>query len=394
MKSRMSAILSGAAAVAIACMMSGCNAAGSGEAKNTPKQETSAAQHDPLEVKVADTFRAQFRVGEPIWAEVSATLSVPGRVEADETRLARAGSPVAGRINELSAVEGQSVHRGQVLATLNSTELSEGQFGFLRAQSQQQLAQRATARATQLLDAGVIGVAELQRREAEYAQASAEVTTWHDRLRVLGMSEEAVARLEKTRAVNSLSQVVASIDGVILERKVTPGQVVQPADTLFLIGDLSQVWLVADVPEQAAGLVRPGRAVRAEIPALPGLTFRGRLSFVAATVNPETRTVRVRMDLPNPDLLFKPAMLAIITLEDRAERQRVIPATAVVREGNQDHVFVEMSPDTFVLKPVSLGTEHQDMRVLTGGLRPGEKIALDGAFHLNNERKRASLHGE
>src|SRR5512139_3560928 len=151
MKSRFSAIVAAAAALAIALMMGGCKAAGS-EAKDAQKQAAPIAEHDPLEVKVAPEFRAQFRVGEPLWEEVRVNFDVPGRVEVDETRLARAGSPVAGRIAELNAVEGQTVHRGQVLATLHSTELSEGQFGFLRAQSQQQLARRAAARAQQLLD--------------------------------------------------------------------------------------------------------------------------------------------------------------------------------------------------------------------------------------------------
>lgn len=394
MKLNISSRWTSTTALALTLSLAGCKSASSGLAKTEERQSATTTPHDPLEVKVAVGFRQRIKVGEPVWGDVNAALSVPGRVEADVTRLARAGTPVAGRIAELSAVEGQSVHRGQILATLNSTELSDGQFGYLKAQSQQQLAQRAAARAKQLVDAGVISLAELQRREAEYAQVSAEVTTWHDRLRVLGMSEDAVARLDRTRAVNSLSQVVASIDGMILERHVTPGQVVQPADTLFVIGDLSQVWLVADVPEQAAGMVKPGKAFKADIPALPGMGVSGRLSFVSATVNAETRTVRVRADLPNPELLFKPAMLANIALQDGAARKRLIPAGAVVREGNKDCVFVETSPDAFVLRAVTLGAEHGDMKVLESGLSEGEKIALDGAFHLNNERKRASLHGE
>ncbi|MBI5083161.1 MAG: efflux RND transporter periplasmic adaptor subunit [Acidobacteria bacterium] len=394
MKSTTAAAWAAPTALMATLLLAGCNLAGSNKSAGGGAREGATAHRDPLEVQVSDTFRAQLRTGDPEWAEVATSLNVPGRVEADETRLARAGSPVAGRIAELMAVQGQSVRRGQVLATLNSTELSEGQFGFLKAQSQAQLAQRAAARARQLVEAGVISVAELQRREADYAQASAEFTTWHERLRVLGMSEEAAEALEKTRRINSLSQVVANIDGVVLERNVTPGQVVQPADTLFLIADLSRVWLVADVPEQAAGQMAVGKALEADVPALPGRTLRGRLSFVSATVNPETRTIRVRMDLPNPDLLYKPAMLANIQLRGRPERKQVIPAAAVVREGNQDHVFVQTASGSFLLRPVSLGEEFMEKRVLAGGLKTGEKFVLDNAFHLNNERKRASLHGE
>lgn len=393
MNSMTSLQISCAMALALTCAMSGCNAAGSGTAGEAAGHPSPVPQ-DPLSIRVSPALRAQLRVGQPAWENVSGNLNVAGRVEADETRLSRAGSPVAGRIAALEAVEGQKVARGQVLATLNSTDLADGQFGFLRAQSQELLAQRALARARQLVDAGVIGVAELQRREAEHAQYTVELATWRDRLRVMGMPPEAVAGLERTRAVNSLSQVVANIDGVILERKVTTGQIVQPADTLFVIADLSQIWLVADVPEQAAGLIQTGKALEAEIPALPGRIVHGRLSFVSAIVSPETRTVRVRMELPNPGLLYKPAMLANIRLQDRPERKLVIPATAVVREGNQDYVFLETKADEFLLRPVVLSVEFDDKRVVAEGVEPAQRIVLDGAFHLNNERKRASLHGE
>jgi membrane fusion protein, heavy metal efflux system len=379
-----------AALAAALLILAGCQAAGSREAKGT----AAAPPRDPMEVTAAPALRAQLKVGQPVWGEVAATLSVPGRVEADETRLARVGSPVTGRITELEVLEGQAVVRGQVLAALHSTQLSDAQFALLKAYSQQQLAQRAAARARQLLQADVIGEAELQRREAELAQASAELSSSHDQLNVLGMSEESIAALQRTRAVNSLSQVVASIDGTVLERKVTVGQVVQPADTVFVVADLSRVWLVADVPEQSAGSIVNGKAVQAEIAAFPGLVLHGALTFVSAVVNPETRTVRTRMDLPNPDRRYKPAMLATMVLRDRPERKQLIPAAAVVRESNRDHVFVRKAADTYVLREVTLGGEFGDKRVLQDGLRADENIVLEGAFHLNNERKRLATQGE
>lgn len=379
-----------AAALAASLCFTGCSADGAG----TPTAGAAPAQRNPLEVKVKPEVLEQLTIGVPEWAAVRGNLRVPGRVEADETRVARVGSPVTGRIAELEVQEGQTVHRGQVLAVLHSTELSDSQFGYLRAFSQQQLTQRAAARARQLLQAGVIGDAELQRRDSEFQQASAEVATWRDQLKVLGLTESAIRKLETTRSVNSLYEVAASIDGTVLERKMTVGQVVQPADTVFVVADLSHVWLVADVPEQAVANVHVGKTVQAEVSAYPELQIRGALSFVGATVQPDTRTVRARMNLPNPDHRYKPAMLAMMLLEDRAERLLVIPNTAVVREGNQDHVFVQSAPDTFLLRPVTLGAEVGDKRVLTSTLRDGEKIVTVGAFHLNNERKHLALQGE
>jgi len=169
--------------------------------------------------------------------------------------------------------------------------------------------------------------------------------------------------------------------------------VVQAAEIICVVADLSNVWLVADVPEQSAGRIRTGKAVQAEIPALPGETITGKLSYVSPVVNPETRTVRMRMDVPNPERKYKPAMLATITLLDSAERRRIIPLNAIVRENNEDNVFVQTGPARFELRRVTLGPEFPAGRALTDGLRPGEKIVLDGAFHLNNERKRLLMQG-
>lgn len=325
--------------------------------------------------------------------EVRDALRVSGRVEVDEARVARVGSPVTGRITELEATVGQNVRRGQLLATLTSTELSNAQLGYLKAYSQKMLAERAAQRAQQLFDADVIALAELQRRQSELVQADAEVSAARDQLKVLGMSEAGLIKLAASRTVNSTSHVVSSLEGTVIERKVTTGQVVQPADAMFVVADLSSVWIVADIPEQNAGMMRIGETVEAEVAALPGRRIKGQLSFVAATVNPDTRTVRVRMDLPNPDRELKPAMLATVMVRGKPQQQTIVPAGAVVRQENRDYVFVQTAPDTFQLRQVALGAEYEGNRVLVGGLRDGERIVTDGAFHLNNERNRLALQG-
>jgi membrane fusion protein, heavy metal efflux system len=369
-------------------LLAGCAANASHD-----EQPAAAKEGNPLKIEVQPALLKQVKVGQPKWAEVTESLRVAGRVEADERRLARIGSPVTGRITGLLAFEGQKVRQGEVLALIHSTELSNAQFGFLKAYSQHELAKRAAERAKRLLNADVIGSAEVQRRDAELLQTAAELSSGRAELKVLGMSDDAIEKLGRARTLNSEFHIVASIDGTLLERKVTVGQIVQPAETAFMVADLSNVWLVADIPEQRAGKIEIGKMVKAEIPALPGDQVSGRLTFVSAIVDPETRTVRVRMNLPNPQGRYKPAMLATMVLEDAAERKQVIPATAVVREENQDHVFVQTSANTFVLRPVTLGEEWQESRVLKDGVEPGENIVLDGAFHLNNERKRLALQG-
>jgi cobalt-zinc-cadmium efflux system membrane fusion protein len=370
--------------------LTGCTRAPSA---TTEKAATTPGPANALEITAAPSLLERVKIGETGMANVGATLTVAARLEVDDRLVARVGSPVMGRITQSTVQEGEEVRRGQILAFLNSTGLTDAQLGFLRALSQVQISQRAVARAIQLLDAGVIGSAEVQRREAEHTQATSELSAARDQLKVLGVPEESIDALERTRAVNSESRVVATIDGTVLTRKITVGQVVQPADTVFELADLSNLWLVADVPEQIAGNVSAGYSVDAEIAAFPGQSISGKLSFVSATVNPETRTVRVRMDLPNPARKYKPSMLASMVLKDQLEQKAVIPVSAVVREDNIEHVFVQLAPNRFLLRPVTLGDEYGGKRVLLDGLHPGEKIVVDGAFHLNNERRRLALRG-
>ena len=374
----------------IASIVIGGSLAGCGK---DPDTSAVATPRDPSIVLATKELVAGLKTGAPQTAMVRDALRVPARVEVDETRLARVGSPVTGRLTDLDAIVGQVVRRGQVLATINSTELSNAQLGFLKAYSQRQLAERAAARALQLLDADVIGTAELQRRQSELVQADAEVSAARGQLKVLGMPEGAIAKLAESRTVNSLTTITSSIAGTVIERKVTEGQVVQPADGIFLVADLARVWVVADVPEQAAGAVRVGEAVEAEIAALPGRRFVGTLSFVAPTVNPETRTVRARMDIPNPAGDLKPAMLATVVIKGKPERQMVVPSSAVVRDENREFVFVRIGEDKFQLRAASFGAEHEGMRVVAGGLKETDTIVFDGAFHLNNERKQRLLGG-
>lgn len=350
-------------------------------------------QEDPTVISVTPDLAKQLVLGEPKVEDVAGSLQVAARIDTDASRIARIGSPVAGRIIKLLVLEGQYVHRGQALATLHSTDLSDTQFAFIKAYSQEQLAEKAAERAEQLVKADVMGQAELDRRRAEQLQASTEAQAFRTQLGVLGMSDAAIRKLETVRKLNADYPVISTISGTVLDRKVTIGQIVQPAEMAFMVADLSNVWVIADVPEQSAGKLHRGMEVIVKIPALPEQEIKGKLSYVSPIVDPNTRTVQVRMDLPNPKGIFKPAMLANLTFIDASERKNTIPSTAVVREDNKDYIFVQIGPQKFMLREVSLGLESGDRRVLESGVNPGEKIVLDGAFHLNNQRKQNAIKG-
>ena len=353
----------------------------------------SASASDPMKVNVNQELLQSISTGKAKRQPVTTQQKVAARIQTDASRMARIGSPVDGRITKVLVFEGQHVQKGQVLATLHSNALSDTQFGFVKAYSQEKLAEQSAERARLLVQADVIGKAELQKREAEVLQSETEVASLRAQLRGLGMSENSIKSLESTRKLNSDYPIVATISGTVIERKITIGQVVQPADPAFFVADLSNLWFVADVPEEQAGSLSIGKTVIATIPALPGQSISGHLSFVSPVVNPETRTVQARMNLTNTHGLFKPEMLASMTFESEPEDDLTIPTTAVVREDNKDFVFVQQSPNEFLLHSVELGPEVADRRVLLRGLSTEETIVLDGAFHLNNKRKQDQIKG-
>lgn len=352
-----------------------------------------AVAEDPSIVTVTPELIKRLTIVTVGESEIAETIRVPARIEVDEQRVARIGAAVTGRLTEIHAELGQSVHRGDVLATLHSAELSSSQLAYLKAVSQEGLQLRAVSRAKLLFESDVISAAELQKRESELLQAQAERQTSHDQLKVLGMTEKDINKLAETRSVHSLSSVIATLDGVVIERKITQGQVVQPADALFTVADLSHVWLVAEIPEQQAGLVRTGGVTEAEIPALADQAPKGKLIFVSDTVKPDTRTVTARMDVENAGRLIKPGMLASMLISGTTHKRVMVPVVAVVRDDNLDHVFVQRDSQHFQLRLVKLGEESAGVAPVLEGLVEGEKIVTEGAFHLNNERRRRELEG-
>jgi len=360
------------------------------EESDTAAPTAAAAPVDPNLVQAGDNLGNIIKLGTVSRMELSDTLRVAGQVDFDEQRVTRIGATVTGRVIELTAMLGQQVKVGETLAVLNSTELGAAQLAYMKARAQAQLNERNVERAQQLFAADVIGSAELQRRESELSISRAEMRAAADQLRVLGVSSKSLEKLTSTGAINSVSPVVATMAGTVVERLVAQGQVVQPSEVMFTVADLSRVWVEAEVPEQQAAAVRPGQTIQVEIPAL-GQQLTAKLIFIADTVNPMTRTIMVRSELDNSDRSLKPAMLATVLIQGRPTARLVVPDTAIVRENNKDYLFVEVGPQQFKLTEVALGPAIGTMRPVLGGVAEGTKVVIEGAFHLNNERKRKEL---
>ena len=343
---------------------------------------------DPNLVELTTVLQEKVQLVKVGQAEIREVLHIPGSIQVDEQRIARIGAPVTGRITEIQAVLGQQVQQGQALAILNSTELAQNQLVYIKALQQIDLQSKAVERARVLLDADVISKAEVQRRESELSAAQADLNAAADQLQVLGMSAQSIAKLSKAAQMHSFSTVSARISGTVISRKINLGQVVQPADELFVVADLSRVLAVAEVPERQVDSIELGQEVNIEVPALHQSSIKGKLIYIGDVVNPQTRTVTVRSEIGNQAKNLKPDMLVSMLVQSKPLPKLAIPVQSVVRENDKDHVFVKVAPNQYRLREVTLGAEYQNMVAVVNGVEEGEIVVSKGAFHVNNERKR------
>lgn len=362
-----------------------------GSAPAAPAAVTAAA--DPMLVDASGEIGKRLKIEGLQVTNVAETIRIAGKLDVNQYRTSRIGAPITGRLVQVDALFGQQVTQGQVLAEINSPDLGQAQLAFLRANSQRQLLTRAVERAELLLAADVIGSAELQRRQTELTVAIAEKRAAGDQLKALGLTAKRIDVLEKTGQIQATAPITSPLNGIVIERRVAQGQVVNPADILFVVSDLSTLWAQAEVPEQDGKFVKLGQRVEVEIPALDNRKTAGKVAFVADVVNPETRTVRVGVVLDNPERTLKPSMLITMLIEGRTLPQQVVPSSAVVRENDRDHIFVARGGNQFRMTQVELGLEREGKRTLIKPLQNDTKIVSDGAFHLNNVRAQRAVEG-
>ncbi len=359
--------------------------------KSASTPATEIAQVDPTIVVIKPEMANQFKVSKLEMQEVTPWLEVSGRIEANDRLVTRIGASVTGRVTEVLSEVGDRVQRGQALARVASSELTIAQMGYLKANTAAIQADRALDRARQLIQADVIGSAELQRRDSDLTLARAELRAAGDQLRLMGLTSEAIDRLRDQGTLSPEAAISATLAGVVIERKVSKGQVAQPGDHLFTIADLNTVWVVGALPEQTARSVKAGQTMIIEVPALGNRSLSGKIVYVGDTVSPETRSVAIRTQVDNPQRDLKPQMLASMKVRGETQQALALPSQALVRENDRDFVFVRIDDKRYRLTPVELGPAQDNMRPVLKGLSAGAQVVTEGAFHMNNERKRAEL---
>jgi Cu(I)/Ag(I) efflux system membrane fusion protein len=292
-----------------------------------------------------------------------------GAIDYDETRLAQVTSYTAGRIEKLHVeFTGDTVRRGQAIAQIYSPELYSTQQEYLLA-----LANRDRMREG--------GFAEAR------SAADALVESSHRRLQLFGMNEGQIAALRKSGKPFYTTTISSTVAGVVVEKSVVPQQYIQAGQPLLLIADLSKVWVEADVYEKDLHRVQIGQPVTISSPAYPGAAWNGRVAFIEPLVSGETRSNRVRIELDNRELRFKPGMyvrVAFSSPEDRGSAL-MVPQTALVDRGMEQFVWVQTAGGGFEPRLVTAGGRSGDQVAILNGLREGERVVVQGGFLLDSE---------
>jgi len=315
----------------------------------------------------------------------------PGIVQPNQRNVIEITTLVRGRVVEVYADLGQQVKANATLAILYSSELGLAQSAYLKARAKLNVAEQSYSRAKFLLEEKVIGEAEAQRRQAELLSIQAEANEARDRLKLLGMNPEEFRRLEESREIRSVVQIVAPFAGRVIERKLTRGEVVETTENLFVIADLSEVWVLANIPEKDIPFVHTlqtsgGTHADVHLNAYPDETFKGRITYVGDVLDPSTRTMQLRLELPNTDGRLKPEMFASVRLYSKSQDARLaVPEAALQRDQGRTFVFVQQNANEYEVREVEVGESNGTLTSIIAGLHEGEPVVTHGAFVLKSE---------
>lgn len=370
-------------------MESGCDRAPSDVVASKPPAAISAPGFITLSAE--ESARVGLVVQPVARSDFRTHRDFPAIVQPNQRNMAEITTLVRGRVVEVYADFGQEVKANAPLAILYSSELGLAQSAYLKARAKLHVAEQAYSRAQFLLREQVIGEAEAQRRQAELLSSQAEANESRDRLKLLGMDEEEFRRLDRSRQIRSVVPIVAPFAGRIIGRKLTRGEVVETTENLFVIADLSEVWVQANIPEKDIPFVHAihasgGTQVEVRINAYPKEMFKGTITYVGDVLDPVTRTMQLRIELPNRDGRFKPEMFATIRLFSEAQPDRLaVPEAALQRDQGRTFVFVQRNANEYELREVHVGESNGTVTAILDGLNEGEPVVTHGAFVLKSE---------
>ncbi|MDT7806326.1 MAG: rane fusion protein heavy metal efflux system [Acidobacteriota bacterium] len=380
----------------IVLICGGCNRAATAPS-NTSGPQAGAAVSESAQ---SHTIEAEIVAPQSISGAIVAT----GKILVMEDRMANIGPVHEGRIVNLYAGQGSVVRKGQKLADLESADIDQAEADYLKALADSENARRTSAaevkfaqatydRTKMLFEKTITAGKNLQQAEhdLEVAKAAAASSIAGSRvalssarrhLLILGLKDSAIDALESKPGLAAVFSLTSPISGIVVERNATIGATVGSDANLFKIIDVSSVWIDANVFEKDLERVRRGQEVKVSVPAFPGSSFSGRVILVSSVVDPESRSVKVRTEVPNPDGRLKPDMFANVEIITEVHRIAIsIPQSALLDDGGKKVVFV-MAGSGYEKRAVMAGIQSNDRVEILEGLQAGDKVVVKGNYLL------------
>jgi membrane fusion protein, heavy metal efflux system len=299
---------------------------------------------------------------------VRRTLTAPASIEPDPQRIVRMYPPVAGRVARLHVQLGSIVTKGQVLATLHSPDFTQAQGDFVKARSALQVARRQLERQKDLLEHKIAAARDVEQAQSDFEAAQSTLDSASARLRAYGLDPA-------KEPLGQPLQLVAPMAGRVVEMVAALGEFRNDnTSSLMTIADLSTVWITANAQEKDLRFIVKGQEARATLPAYPGETFTGKVEAIGDVLDPDTRVVKVRIVVANPDGRLKPGMYATVEIVDFPDTVVTVPTTAIVQVGGTTIVYEQTQPWRFEPREVTLGSQQGGRTIILKGLAGGTTI--------------------
>ena len=299
---------------------------------------------------------------------------------------------IKGRVVKVHVDVGQDVKKDALLAMLHSTDLGVAEGDYLKAAAKLHEAKLAYKRARDLNEQKVVSLAELQRREAAMKTAQAETREARNRLELLGVPRQEIERLDREDTIRADVPLRAPFDGRVIMRNITRGEVVEPQQRLFTVADLSDVWVVGNVPEKDVQFIRKDQKVNVIVSAYPHAIVPGTITYIGDVLDAATRTMRLRVTVLNPDRLLKPEMFATVLVYAASTPDALtVPLSAVQNGPTGTIVFVQRGANDFEVRTVKVGSEQGEVVTLLEGVSAGEQVVTKGSFVLKSEMERHKI---
>jgi cobalt-zinc-cadmium efflux system membrane fusion protein len=335
-------------------------------------------QGDKILVPEGSALRNRLSVMPAAAQAVSAKLVLPGVVESDPARTAAVLTPLGGRVIALKVSLGDRVARGQVLAVVDSPDLGQAYDDYDKAADTVKLTEKNLGRQEAQNKLGTASDRDLDQARSDHAQAVAEYTRTQARLKILGVPLGGASS-------SRLLTVTAPVGGSITALAVASGNMINdPTQPLMTIADLSTVWVTALVPEKDVASVSKNQDAEVSLVAYPDRVLRGKVSFVSAVIEPDSRRNKLRIAFANPDYALKPNMFAAVTLSGPAHSQVVLPSSALLMNNDRTSVFVATAPWTFERRTVDPQLEQGSSVAIRSGVEAGEQVVVKGGILLND----------